>query len=156
MADLKSKRIILKPKKPNGFEENQMDLKKPDNDNEDDDENDDGNDDDTNLLCNSDVEELQKIIIETLGSTNLMVIQEALSYLDTFPLEVIKEALVRTARKQKKWDYARGTLNNWLENGLDTLEKIKAKDIEFKGRNTQKEETEEERQARIIKELEGG
>lgn len=156
MADLKSKRIILKPKKPNGFEENQMDLKKPDNDNEDDDENDDGNDDDTNLLCNSDVEELQKIIIETLGSTNLMVIQEALSYLDTFPLEVIKEALVRTARKQKKWDYARGTLNNWLEDGLDTLEKIRAKDIEFKGRNTQKEETEEERQARIIKELEGG
>ena len=156
MADLKSKRIILKSKKPNGFEEKQMDLKKPDNDNEDDDENDDGNEDDTNLLCNSDVEELQKIIIETLGTTNLTVIQEALSYLDTFPLEVIKEALVRTARKQKKWDYARGTLNNWLEDGLDTLEKIKAKDIEFKGRNTQKEETEEERQARIIKELEGG
>ena len=156
MADLKNKRIILKSKKPNGFEEKQMDLKKPDNDNEDDDENDDGNEDDTNLLCNSDVEELQKIIIETLGTTNLTVIQEALSYLDTFPLEVIKEALVRTARKQKKWDYARGTLNNWLEDGLDTLEKIKAKDIEFKGRNTQKEETEEERQARIIKELEGG
>lgn len=102
------------------------------------------------------MEELQKIIIETLGSTNLTVIQEAISYLDTFPLEVIKEALVRTARKQKKWDYARGTLNNWIEDGLETLEKIKANDIEFKGRNTQKEETEEERQARIIKELEGG
>lgn len=155
MADLKSKRIILKSKKSNGFEEKQMDLKKPDNDNEDDDENDDGNEDDTNLLSNNEVEELQKIIIETLGSTNLTVIQEAISYLDTFPLKVIKEALVRTARKQKKWDYARGTLNNWIEDGLDTLEKIKANDIEFKGRNTQKEETEEERQARIIKELEG-
>lgn len=114
------------------------------------------NDIDTNLLSNNEIEELQKIIIETLGSTNLTVIQEAISYLDTFPLEVIKEALVRTARKQKKWDYARGTLNNWIEEGLSTLEKIKANDIEFKGRNTQKEETEEERQARIIKELEGG
>lgn len=85
-----------------------------------------------------------------------MVIQEAISYLDDLPLEVIKEALVRTARKQKKWDYARGTLNRWLENKLDTLEKIKVNDIEFKGKNTQKEETDEERQARIIKELEGG
>lgn len=101
------------------------------------------------------MEELQKIIIETLGSTNLTVIQEAISYLDTFPLEVIKEALVRTARKQKKWDYARGTLNNWIEDGLDTLEKIKANDLEFKSQSTVKEETEEERQARIIKELEG-
>lgn len=64
-----------------------------------------------------------------------MVMQEAISYLDTFPLEVIKEALVRAARKQKKWDYARGTLNNWIEDGLDTLEKIKANDLEFKSNN---------------------
>lgn len=99
---------------------------------------------------------MQKIIIETLGSTNLTVIQEAISYLDTFPLEVIKEALVRTARKQKKWDYARGTLNNWIESKLDTLEKIKANDLEFKSQTTTKEETEEERLARKLKELEGG
>lgn len=134
-----------------------MDAKKPDNDNEDEGDNDDDNEDeDTNLLSNNEVEELQKIIIETLGSTNLTVIQEAISYLDTFPLEVIKEALVRTARKQKKWDYARGTLNNWIEDGLDTLEKIKANDLEFKSQSTVKEETEEERMARKLKELEGG
>lgn len=36
MEGLKSKWIIQKPKKPNGFEENQMEAKKPDNDNEDD------------------------------------------------------------------------------------------------------------------------
>ena len=135
----------MKPKKPNGFEGNQMDTKKPDNedeednddDNEDEEDNDDDNEDeeDTDLLSNSDVEELQKIIIETLGSTNLMVMQEAISYLDDLPLEVIKEALVRTARKQKKWDYARGTLNNWIEDGLNTLEKIRANDLEFKSTN---------------------
>lgn len=157
MADLESKRIILKPKKPNGFEENQMDAKKPDNDNEDEGDNDDDNEDeDTNLLSNSEVEKLQKVIIETLGSTNLMVMQEAISYLDDLPFEVIKEALVRTARKQKKWDYARGTLNNWIESKLDTLEKIKANDLEFKSQTTTKEETEEERLARKLKELEGG
>lgn len=87
------------------------------------------------------MEELQKVIIETLGSTNLTVIQEATSYLDTFPLEVIKEALVRTARKQKKWDYARGTLNRWIEGKLDTLEKIKANDLEFKSNNQTNRQT---------------
>lgn len=153
MVDLKNKRIISIPKKPNGSEKNQMEAKKPDNEDEEDNEDDNEDEEDTNLLSNSDAEELQKIIIETLGSTNLTVIQEAISYLDTFPLEVIKEALVRTARKQKKWDYARGTLNNWIEDGLNSLEKIKAKDIEFKGRNTQKEETEEERMARKLREL---
>ena len=84
----------------------------------------------------------------------MTVIQEAISYLDDFPLEVIKEALVRTARKQKKWDYARGTLNKWLDNKLDTLEKIKANDLEFKSKNMTKEETEEEKKARKIRELE--
>ncbi len=101
------------------------------------------------------MEELQKNIIETLGNTNLTVIQEAISYLDDFPLEVIKEALVRTARKQKKWDYARGILNNWLDEGLNTLEKLKAKDIDFKSRNGPLEETEEEKIERKIKELGG-
>lgn len=119
-----------------------MDAKKPDNDNEDEGDNDDDNEDeDTNLLSNNEVEELQKVIIETLGSTNLMVMQEAISYLDDLPFEVIKEALVRTARKQKKWDYARGTLNRWLENKLDTLEKIKANDLEFKNNNQTMKQT---------------
>lgn len=129
-----------------------MDAKKPDNDNEDDKDKD--NEDDIDLLSNNDVEEVQKIIIETLGNTNLTVIKEAISYLDDFPLEVIKEALVRTARKQKKWDYAKGILNNWIDEHLDTLEKIKAKDLEFKNKNVPQEETEEERKARKIKEME--
>ena len=90
------------------------------------------------------MEELQKIIIETLGTTNLTVIQEAISYLDDLPLEVIKEALVRTARKQKKWDYARGTLNRWIEGKLNTLEKIKANDLEFKSNNQTNKQTKTE------------
>lgn len=107
--------------------------------------NDNVNEDVTNLLSNKDVEAVQKTIIETLGNTNLTVIQEAISYLDDFPLEVIQEALVRTARKQKQWDYAKGTLNNWLKDGLDTLDKIKAKDLEFKGKNNSSKSNEKKK-----------
>lgn len=131
-----------------------MEAKKPDKDEDKEDDKDNDNEDDIDLLSNNDVEKVQKIIIETLGNTNLTVIQEAISYLNDFPLEVIKEALVRTARKQKKWDYAKGILNNWIDEHLDTIEKIKAKDLEFKSKNVPQEETEEERKARKIKELE--
>lgn len=104
------------------------------------------------------IEKIQTMIIENLGNTNLTVIQEAISYINDFPIEVIEEALKRTARKQKKWDYAKGILNRWLESKLDTLQKIQANDIEFKNNIVKvenKEETEEERKQRIIKEMEG-
>ena len=85
----------------------------------------------------------------------MTVIQEAITYLDDFPLEVIREALVRTARKQGRWDYAKRILDNWLEEKIDTLEKITVKDMEFRNRsNVPKNETEEEKKARKIKELE--
>ena len=47
MEDQKSKRIFQKAKKPNGFEENRMDAKKPDN--EDDNDNDDDKDDEEDI-----------------------------------------------------------------------------------------------------------
>ena len=135
-------------KKPNGFEESEGIKQKPKKaDKEDEEEKEEDNDEEEvdDLLCNKDVEAVQKTIIETLGNTNLTVIQEAISYLDDFPLEVIQEALVRTARKQKQWDYAKGTLNNWLKDGLDTLEKIQAKDIEFKGKNSSSKSNEKKK-----------
>ena len=131
-----------------------MEAKKADKDNDKEDDKDIDNEEDIDLLSNNDVEEIQKVIIETLGNTNLTVIQETISYLKDFPLEVIKEALVRTARKQKKWDYAKGILNNLLNEGIDTLEKIKAKDIDFKDKSVKKEETEQERIARETREME--
>lgn len=151
--DQESKRIL---QKPNGSKESKGNFQEPKKaDNEDDNEDVNDNEEGNDLLSNKEVDELQKIIIETLGSTNLTVIQEAISYLDDFPLEVIKEALVRTARKQKRWDYARGTLNNWLKDGLNTIDKIKANDLQFETKKEMKEETEEEKMARKIKELGG-
>ena len=109
-------------------------------------------------LYDTDVEKINNAFVETLGSTNLNNIRECIDYLDKLPFEVIEYALKKTARKGAKWDYAITILNSYVEKKLDTLEKVQADEIEFKNKthNGDKEETEEERQARIIKELEGG
>lgn len=60
------------------------------------------------------------------------------------------EANIRTIQ------YIKGILNNWSKKGITTVLDALKEDEKFKGKNTQKEESEEERQARILKELEGG
>ena len=60
------------------------------------------------------------------------------------------EANIRTIQ------YIKGILNNWNKKGIKTLVEAEKEDEQFKNKNTTKEETEEERQARILKELEGG
>lgn len=60
------------------------------------------------------------------------------------------EANIRTIK------YIKGILNNWSKKGIKTVVEAEKEDEQFKNKNTIKEETEEERQARIIKELEGG
>lgn len=111
-----------------------------------------------NELYNKNVEKIDKIFIETLGSTNLNNIRECIEYLDKLPLEVIEYALKITARNNAKWNYARTILDSYVEKGLNTLEKIQADEIEFKNKTSQKlkEETEEEKTARKIKALEEG
>ncbi len=159
MDVLKSKRKKKKRKKPNGFNEKQTVSKKADIDIEKEIEQDIDTEEDlhTNLVSSTydeNLEKIQKYLLETIGNSNSTVILEAYSYLDNLPIDVIHEALLRTARKQKKWDYARGTLNNWIRDGLDTLKKIEANDIEFKNKDAPKQETEEEKIARKTKELE--
>lgn len=104
------------------------------------------------------IAKIDKIFIETLGSTNLNNIRECIEYLDKLPLEVIEYALKITARNNAKWNYARTILDSYVEKGLNTLEKIQADEIEFKNKTSQKlkEETEEEKTARKIKALEEG
>lgn len=154
----KSKWKKKKAKKANGFLQNPSKAKKADIDKDIDTDIDIEKDTDTNSIVSStydeNIEKIQQYLIETVGNTNLTVIQEAISYLDELPLEVIHEALVRTARKQKKWDYAKGTLDNWIKDDLITLERIKAKDVEFKNKDASKQETDEERKARIMREME--
>lgn len=107
-------------------------------------------------LYDADVEKIDNLFIETMGSTNMNNIKECIDYLDKLPVEVIEHALRKTARKGAKWDYAMTILDNYVDRNLNTLEKVQASEIEFKNnKNTVKEETEEERMARKLKELEG-
>ena len=90
-------------------------------------------------LYDADVERINNVFVETLGSTNLNNIKECIGYLDKLPFEVIEYALKKTARKGAKWDYAITILNSYVENNLNTLEKVQANEIEFKNKNNQKE-----------------
>lgn len=116
----------------------------------------DNDNDNVSGLYDSDVEKIDNLFIETMGSTNMNNIKECIDYLDKLPLEVIEHALRKTARKGAKWDYAMTILDDYVDRNLNTLEKVQASEIEFKNnKNTVKEETEEERMARKLKELEG-
>lgn len=87
-----------------------------------------------NILYDADAAKIQKILIETIGSMNTTVIQEAIEYLKDLPLEVIEHALKKTARKGAKWDYAQSILNDYVSKELKTLEAIEADEIAFKNK----------------------
>ena len=91
-----------------------------------------------NIVEEEKIEKLEKSIVETLGVTNIFTINECISYLDDLPLEVIQYALETTARKNAKWNYAKTILNGYVKNNIDTLDKIKAEEIAFKGKNEDK------------------
>lgn len=138
----KSKKIILKAKKPNGFEENQTEAKKPDNDNDDDNDNDnDDNDDDNDLLSKKEKEEkLQQRFIECLNSFNENAISECIRYLDKLPFEVIEYVLKKTSGiSNPNWNYADTILEDYYKKGINTLEKVRAEEINFKYKTTKKE-----------------
>ena len=132
----KSKRKIQKPKKPNGFNENQTEAKKPDNDNEDD------NDDDKDLLLKEEKEEkLQQRFIECLNSFNTNAIEECIGYLEDLPYEVIESVLAKTSRiKNPNWGYAKKILDDYTQRKIDSLEKIQIDQASIKNKGTPKEE----------------
>ena len=51
--------------------------------------------------------------------------------------------------------YIKGILNNWSKKGIKTVLEAEKEDEQFRNKNTVQEETEEERIARKLKELEG-
>ena len=109
------------------------------------------------ILYDSKVEEIQKVMIETIGTTNINNIHECISYLNKLPIELIEYALRKTARVERpSWQYTIPILESYIKKGFKTVEEVQADDLKFKNKNTNTGETEEERQARIIKELEGG
>lgn len=147
MVDLKKKLRFLKiktngfaDKKTNGFDKTKTETKPNENVNVNDNENVNVNDNDNaSALYDADVEKVDNLFIETLGSTNTNNIKECISYLDKLPIEVIEYALKKTARKGAKWDYAMTILDSYVDKKLDTLEKVQADEIEFKNKTIKKE-----------------
>ena len=99
-------------------------------------------------------QQLQQDFIRCIGSTNLQSLSECISYLDTFPYEVISSALKKTADKGAKWNYTKTILESWKVKGITTLSGIEAEEMNFKKQKEPVKETEEERRARRLKRLE--
>ncbi|MCI8655467.1 MAG: DnaD domain protein [Clostridia bacterium] len=109
------------------------------------------------LLYNSKVEKLQKIFIETIGSTNINNIKECINYLDKLPFELIEYALRKTARVERpSWKYAIPILESYIAKKFTTITEVQADDLKYKSKTTNPKETEEEKTARRLRELEGG
>lgn len=110
-----------------------------------------------NVLYNPDAEKIQKVMIETIGTTNINNIKECINYLDKLPLELIEYALRKTARIERpSWQYTIPILESYIRKNLKTLEEVQADDLKHKTKNNNAvlEETEEEKKARKIRELE--
>lgn len=121
--------------KANGFNEKQMDAKKPDDDKEDEEDNEEDIDNDL-LLKKEKEEKLQQRFIECLNSFNINAISECIKYLDELPFEVIDYVLSKTSGiKCPNWNYANTILQDYVRRKIDSVEKIQAEESGFKNQN---------------------
>lgn len=123
----KSKKIIQKAKKPNGFKKSKSIKSKPKKaDNEDDNEDeDDVDEEEENDLLEKQKEKLQVKFIECINSYNTYAISECISFLEDLPFEVIEYVLIKTSGiNHPNWNYAKKILNDYVEQNIDSLEKI--------------------------------
>lgn len=89
-----------------------------------------------NNLYDSQVEKLQKIMLETIGTTNTNNIMECADYLKQLPIELIEYALRKTARIERpSWQYAIPILDSYVEKHFKTIDEVKADDLNHKSKN---------------------
>ena len=106
-------------------------------------------------IYNKDIAKIDELMIECLNTTNTNNINECIEYLDKLPIDVIEYALKKTSRIDRpSWKYAMSILDSYVDNGITTLEKIKADELRFKNNNNKKpkEETFEEKVERYKRE----
>ena len=115
-------------KKTNGFKENQMDAKKPDNDDEDDNEEDEDNNN-NDVVSDSCVDGLQGVIdfynnnIGFLSPYGLKILE---SYAKDLSSELVIYAMQISVENNKKTiSYIKAILNNWTKANIKTLEEAK-------------------------------
>lgn len=111
-------------------------------------------------LYNPEIEKLQQVMIETIGTTNINNIKECINYLDKLPFELIEYALRKTARIERpSWQYTIPILESYIDKGFKTVDEVKADDLKHKTKTNnanaienKKEETKEERIERLKRE----
>lgn len=107
-----------------------------------------------NYLYSKDAEKLQKVMLETIGTTNINNIKECIEYLEKLPIELIEYALKKTARIERpSWQYTIPILENYIKRGFKTLEQAEADDLKHKSKS-KVNETKEDREVRQMKVLE--
>ena len=112
-------------------------------------------DNSSSSIYNKDIAKIDELMIECLNTTNTNNINECIEYLDKLPIDVIEYALKKTSRIDRpSWKYAMSILDSYVDNGITTLEKIKADELNFKSKNKsqKKEETFEEQVERYKRE----
>lgn len=111
-------------------------------------------------VSDSCVDGLQEII-EFYNNNIGMITPFGIEILSDYAREIGKELVILAMKKsvvanKRTIQYIKGILNNWSKKGIKTLLEAEKEDEEFRNKNNTREETEDERMARKIKELEGG
>lgn len=71
---------------------------------------------------------MQVKFIECLNSYNTYAISECISFLEDLPYEVIEYVLIKTSGiSHPNWNYAKKILNDYIEQKIDSLEKLNVK-----------------------------
>lgn len=108
-------------------------------------------------LYNPEVEKLQEVIIETIGTTNINNTKECIDYLEKLPIDLIEYALRKTARIERpSWQYTIPILESYISKNFKSIEEVKADDLKNKKKNnyTLKEETNKTEQKIQYEEIE--
>lgn len=111
-------------------------------------------------VSDSCVDGLQEII-EFYNNNVGMLTPYGLTLLSDYAKEMSNDLIILAMKKAveaniRTIQYIRGILNSWSKKGIKTVLEAEQEDEKFKNKNTVKEETEEERLARKLRELEGG
>ena len=110
-------------------------------------------------VSDSCVDGLQEII-EFYNNNVGMLTPYGLTLLSDYAKEMPKELILLAMKKAveaniRTIQYIKGILNSWSKKGIKTVLEAEQENEKFKNKNTVKEETEEERLARKLRELEG-
>lgn len=140
-VDLKSKRMILKPKKPNGFQKSEGLFSKPKKPDKEEDKDIDKDIDAVDYKYKD--KEFEKVINEyenNIAPATAMTLEILQSYYEDLGPELIIEAIRRASLANKRnCKYIQGILNSWISKGFKTLIEVKNEEEEFKNKSSTKD-----------------